>query len=193
MSGWWVTFQSAQVERIAKKWFSALGKVEKIPTSIVPTYDYKIDRVKLLIEVKWINSENRGTKVSPGMWVTKQLTDEDLFHKMLAKVMSLQKDASNYPSYYRGGIIFWDTIFDFLQHPLTHTNFTATFPFDYEIFDYDWQYLILCEEPSVGDRPPAFIYIKKRELIEPLKKVFEKQYYIMYVFTHDQFVAIIER
>lgn len=189
-----VIFQSKQCEQITQEWFSVLGKVDKIPTSKLPTYDLKVDSERLLIEVKLINSENRLTQdrrtQKLPFFNTSEMSSYEFFNKMVEAVAHIKKDASCYPTYYRGGIIFWDTLFNFRQYPPTFTNFTASFPFDYEIFDNVWDFLILCEEPSIGDRPPAFIYIKKRELVSPLHKVFEKLHYIMYVLINDQFSQI---
>ena len=192
MNNRWIKFQSGQCEQITKEWFSVLGKVDKIPTSKCPTYDFKIDSEKLLIEVKWINSENRFTpdKHAPTISWTTEMTDKEFFSKIVEAVSHIQKDALNYPSYYRGGIVFWDTLFNFRQYPPTRANFTASFPLAYEICDKGWDYLILCEEPSVGDRPPVFIYIKKRELVNPLQKVFEKQSHTVYILMNDQFFQI---
>ena len=115
------------------------------------------------------------------------MTDDDFYYKIQDKVEHLEKERTKYPDYRYGGIIFWDTLFDFIQHPLTHKNFTETFPFEYEIMEYDWEYLILCEEPSIGDRPPAFIYIRNNELVDLINTVFSDQYSIAYVLKNDHF------
>ena len=188
MNEWWIKLQSKQCENLTKEWFSVLGKVDKIPESRTPTYDFKVDDEKLLIEVKWINSENRFTLLSDHLYLGKPLSDEDVYRKMLQKVVSLEKEASNYKEYHRGGVIHYDDLFDFLQYPKTHNKFDAAFPYEYEIVDYDWEYLVLCETPTVGEWPLAFIYVKNHALVRPLEKVFEKHRYTLYILNNKEFV-----
>ena len=184
MSFDWANHRAKQCELLTKKWFSTLGEVEKIPDR-KGGYDFKIDKCKLLIEVTWINSEKRATKRTDRLYEIKPLTDDDFYYKIQDKVVHLEKDRTEHSGYRYGGIIFWDTLFDFIQHPLTHKNFTESFPFDYGIMEYDWEYLVLCEEPSIGDRPPAIIYIRNGELVDLLNTVFSGQDSITYVLNND--------
>jgi len=182
----WANHRAKQCESITKKWFSVLGEVEKISDK-EGGYDFKIDKIKLLIEVTWINSEKRRTQKTDKIYEITPLTDDDFYYKIRDKVKHLVKDRTKYSDYYYGGIIFWDTLFDFIQHPLTHNNFTDTFPFEYEIVKYDWEYLILCEEASLPDRPPVFIYIRNNDLVDILKPVFSDQHSITFILQNDQF------
>ena len=192
----WIIRQSSQCERFVKEWFSVLGKVDKIPTSTVPTYDFKVDNQKLLIEVKYISTEKRFHKVTHDVdevplhvevHLGEELTDDDFYSKIQTKVMATQKEYSKYPDYYRGGIIFWDDLFDFLQYPPTHCNYDEIFPYDYDIFDYDWDYLVLHEMPTVGEWPLVFSYVKKHNLVDPLVEVFKKHRHTMYVLIEGKF------
>jgi hypothetical protein len=181
---WWVNFQSKQVERITKELFSVLGEIKKIPDKY-GTYDFKIDDVKLLIEVTWI-SEEKGTRYYS------ELSDDEFFHKIRDKVEHVCKDHSNYPDYLYGGIIYWDTRFDWRQKKGTHVNFSSTFPMDYDVFEYDWKFLIFTEEPRVpeSDSPPSYIYVKEYCLVNLFQKIFETKPHIMYVLLNNQFIQI---
>ena len=57
-----------QCELLTKKWFSKIGKVVKI-SNRKGGYDFKIDECKLLIEVTWINSENRATQRTERIYI----------------------------------------------------------------------------------------------------------------------------
>jgi hypothetical protein len=184
----WDEIKSKECEEITKEWFSILGKVKKIPDH-KGTYDYKIDGEKLLIEVCWINSENKFIRRGDSIGMGKELSDQDFFSKIQDKVKHICKPHCQFPKYRYGGIIFWDTLFDFLQDPPTHRHYNERFPFEYQIFDLDWEYLILIQETSIGNRPPAFIYVKKPELKDPLDRVFKNHNHVMFVLQGDQFRA----
>jgi len=183
---WWVNFQSNQVERITRELFSVLGKVEKIPDKY-GTYDLKIDDVKLLIEVTWISEEK-------DIIIYSELSDDEFFYKIRDKVEHICKDHSKYPDYLYGGIIYWDTRFDWRQKEGTHRNFSSSFPMDYNVFNYDWKYLIFTEEPRVpeSDSPPSYIFLKEDCLLELFQKVYENKIKIMYVLSNGHFSQVKE-
>ncbi|EMR73037.1 hypothetical protein MCGE09_00262 [Thaumarchaeota archaeon SCGC AB-539-E09] len=178
----WNRFQPANVERDIKRLFSVLGRVDKIPDKH-GTYDFKIDDVKLLIEVTWISEEKN-------VIIYKELLDNEFFYKIRDKVEHVCKDHSNYPEYTYGGVISWDTRFNWRQVEGTHKNFKESFPFEYDINNYDWKYLVFLEEPRVpeSDSPPAYIYLKEIRLIPLFQRVFENKLHVMYVLSNGNYV-----
>jgi len=85
----WENFQPDQLEKYTKESFSVLGKVEKKHRKRCKTYDFKIDEVKLLIEVTWI-SEKETIHYH-------ELSDKEFFNRISRKVKHVCKDHSNYP------------------------------------------------------------------------------------------------
>jgi len=185
---WWANFQPRQLERYTKELFSVIGKVEKIPRARHETYDFKIDAAKLLIEVTWI-SEEKDIKIYS------ELSDDEFFNRVSRKIKHICKDHSNFPNYLYGGIIFWDTRFDWRQKEGTHRNFSSSFPIDYNVFNYDWKYLIFKEELRIpeSDSPPSYIYLKENCLVDLFKKVFENKPHVMYVLSNEIFLQVNER
>ncbi len=91
-------------EDVVKKIFGKMGKCEKIPTvDHQETFDFKIADAKLLIEVTSINTEPGENVVNP-----------DAYHilEKIKKAIShiVSKDASQFPDYFKGGVIYCSTI-----------------------------------------------------------------------------------
>jgi hypothetical protein len=103
------TSLSPTLEETTKQLFSILGDAEKIPCQRNPTYDYKIDSIKLLIEITSLDLIDYSGSID-----RTELTNDFFYSKVqnaLEHVSS--KDALDYPIYKKSGVIFYNIPFQF--------------------------------------------------------------------------------
>jgi hypothetical protein len=91
-------------EEKVKGIFSKLGKINKIPeNSNGKTFDFEMPDEKILVEVTSLNSFT-----SPG-----KITVDPIEKTERAVSHIVEKNASDFPDYLKGGVIFYDIILDF--------------------------------------------------------------------------------
>lgn len=162
---------SPRHEHDVEKMFTSLGTVEKIrENKKCPTFDYKIDARKLLLEVKSLN-------VSP---TSGDLTKQDVFKKLEGTIdRILDKDASPFPNYLKGGVIVYTLIFNFKSKfdKLLDSNL----PKENGMLNNDLDFLVFFHESaSINNRSswelyPMVFYVKSESLTEEFKKAFRNR------------------
>lgn len=98
------TVKSPMHEEMVDKLFASLGRVDKIPKSPKPTFDYEIASEKMLIEVTSLNVDEAPP-------IIRMPNKKGMLEKLDAKVEHiLEKDTSKYPDYRKGGVIFYSIL-----------------------------------------------------------------------------------
>lgn len=158
-------------ERDVEKIFASLGKIEKIPENTKrPTFDYKIDARRLLLEVTSLD-------VSPR---SKNLTKMDVLKKLEGAIDHiLAKDTSPFPNYRKGGVIVYTLEFrlysgfdKILDDKLREVSGILKNDLDFLVF--------IPESASVNNKSsrevyPVVFYVKDKSLAEEFKHAFRSQ------------------
>jgi hypothetical protein len=158
----------------AKRMFAPLGKVEKIPETQKHTnFDYKIDDMKLLLEVTALNIDETFPR---------NLTGKDISRKLKGAIDPIvTKDASPFLNYRKGGVIVYTIVFNFfskfskiLDDKLSETS---------GLFKEDLDFLVFFPQPaSINNRSswdvfPTVFYVKDKSLAERFREAFHGQNY----------------
>lgn len=174
---------SPSFEDYVKEMFAPLGNVEKVPENKKrPTFDFKIDDRRLLLEVTSLNIDETYLR---------NLSRADILRKLSVVVEHiLTKDASQFPLYRKGGVIFYALTFNlyskhFWSNKILkfHNLLDDKLPQMSRILDNDLDFLVFFHEPaSINDKsswdlyPPVF-YVKDGLLGEEFEKAFQGKNY----------------
>ena len=162
---------SPKHEDDVEKMFAPLGIIERIRENKKrPTFDYKIDARKLLLEVKSLN-------VPPA---SENLTKLDIFKKLEGTIdRILTKDPSPFPGYRKGGVVVYTLIFNFKSKfdKLLDNNLSK----DMGMLKNNLDFLVFFHESaSINNKSswelyPIVFYVKDESLAEEFKNAFRSR------------------
>ena len=159
-------------ESRVKSIFSKLDKVDKIPeTKGKETYDFKVDEHKILIEVTSIKAVISG--------IPTEFTPEKILDKVETAIGHIKnKDRSEFPDYVKGGVVFYDLVFNFIIK--FHSRLDESFPEWSGLAEGDLDYLILIHQPasisgeSSFEKYPVVCYVRDKSIAEMLERAFRE-------------------
>jgi len=171
--GSWVQGEalSPTFEAAAKQIFSPLGNAEKIhEIKGKKTFDFKIDQSKILLE---ITSLGVPLTALPTIF-----TDDLLFRKIQEAVAHItEKDNPELPDYFKGGVIFYETVFNWITK--FHLKLDSELPRLTGLPDSKLDFLAFAAQSA---SIPVVFYVKDGPLVEVRKTAFADKNYKIIVF-----------
>jgi hypothetical protein len=171
---------SPSFEAVTMQIFSPLGIVEKIrEINGKKTFDFRINQSKILLE---------STSLTVAFTVLPTTFDDNLlFRKLQEAIVHIkEKDAPALPDFFKGGIIFYETVFNFMTR--FHLKLNSELPRLAHFLDNGLDFLAFVPQPASIDGRSSFdvfpivFYIKEGPLVEKFRNTFADKNYIVIVY-----------
>lgn len=168
------------LRQLQSRFFIPLGKVKKIPeVKGKKTFDFRIDQSKILLEV---------TSLSTVLTSLPTTFNEELLVAKLQEAIGhmLEKDTPALPNFFRGGIIFCETVFNIMSRFYLKLN--DKLPELIALSRSGLGFLVFAPQPASIDNMdssnvfPIVFYVKEGPLYELFKRIFKDKNYKILVF-----------
>lgn len=171
---------SPSFEGVTIQIFSTLGIVEKIrEIKGKKTFDFRINESKILLETTSLTVTLTSLPAT--------FDDSFLIRKLQEAIVHVkEKDTPALPDFFKGGIIFYETVFNFITR--FHLKLDSELPRKTSLLDSGLDFLAFFPQPasidgrSSFDAYPIVFYVKEGPLVGKFTKTFAGKNYTIIVY-----------